>query len=90
MSSGQSDKSHQTGWVLSILGVVILYFLSVPPVLFLAWNYSVKAGSVTGAPPVWASTYATPYWLLSKKGMPWEKAMHGYMNWWSKLIYGVP
>ena len=69
---------HAKVWALTVLlGLPLLYILSVPPVCY----YAVQSGQYRHVPPPWLRRYAYPYnWLCAHT--PLREPLYAYLEWW--------
>jgi hypothetical protein len=94
MSTAPVRSSHLTTWTLGVLALVLLYFLSVPPVVYYA------ARNVSRATPATerradlfqgcAIRYAAPYvWIKGRKLL--DRLPDPYARWWyERVLGGIP
>ena len=84
MSSGTNSTPHAVTWtwLLVLLGVPMLYFLSVPPLVCTVHYVPVTstATSFPVQPPDWLIAYATPYeWFA--ENTPLRRPLEAYADW---------
>jgi hypothetical protein len=80
----QPQKSHTKAWIVAMLGVPVLYLLSVPP-LIIGTLSATATHNEEEASPRWAKLYGGPYdWLAGNT--PLRKPLSGYADWCLKVM----
>jgi hypothetical protein len=88
--SDRPAKSHAMPWTLSMLAVPVLYLLSVPPAICLAFKQRIVDAGAEDCPRL-LELYITPYSRM-RECTYFRKPMDGYLMLWGKIagIYQDP
>ena len=83
MSEGRSGKSHATAWTVSILAILLLYVVTLPPLASLVMGDHL----ITGVPR-WLKLYCIPAAAMCRFPR-FAEAFYDYGDWWEARLHAV-
>jgi hypothetical protein len=78
----RSSKSHAVDWTLGAIAALVLYVLSIGPVL--GWLYA-NGRNFTDL-PAWLTTIYAPLGYAYERNQPLRNLLDDYRYWWTHIF----